>query len=335
MVFFFVVPKYLEELKIPNPFTDRMEFYNQVLHELYAVIGDTLAPAQLKGYIITQREVRWKCKDETKRLSSYLSNISDGKSGQALNVKKYSQQTTTGFKAKDVHRAGNTVDELNKLFSKISSHLQYVQEMRKGLFGKELVINHWKANEMSFYDHIIKELTVMKGTLEGSINAVSHTYNNLRRRFHPQAVDAPEQKRVVKRKKDNKAKNEREKRKRLTANCRDLVEKITGSKNSIKDDTSDEIVTTGYKIKMTNICDNFQPDQLTPRFHLKPLSHLISLSVFHESAQTWAREMEDDLKKKKEETSETNKNSKKRKADHAKAAKQMNTIDSLFKKQKA
>ena len=85
--FFFVVPKYLEELKIPNPFTDRMEFYNQVLHELYAVIGDTLAPSQLKGYIITQREVRWKCKDETKRLSSYLSNISDGKSGQALNVK--------------------------------------------------------------------------------------------------------------------------------------------------------------------------------------------------------------------------------------------------------
>ena len=224
-------------------------------------------------------------------------------------MKKCSKPTITECNASDVHRSGNALSEFR---GNINDHLNFVSEMRKELFGQELALKDWKANELLFYDDIINDLTAKKGILEGLVNSVNHTYITLRRRFHPQAASNSEQKRSMKRKEDNKAENKREKRRRLTKSDRELVHKMIKNKSSIQDDKSCQILRSGYRIKLSDTCNNFEPAELTPRFHLIPLCHLLHSNLFENSAMTWAQEIQRDLEEKAKKASEANDNMKKK-----------------------
>ena len=80
-------------LQIPNPLTEQMRLYNDVLTELYDSSFELMAPIQFKKYVVPQRVMRWKTTREVEDLLHKISNILDpgSKDGNAINVVRFSK----------------------------------------------------------------------------------------------------------------------------------------------------------------------------------------------------------------------------------------------------
>ena len=300
---------------------------------MFQALDGTLAPFQLKDYIISQRQLRWKLTEQVNNLSqNYKTLFEDGASGQSSNVLKYSKPIVEGYLAKDVHRCKNTLTDICNFLKKIDNLLEHVTTLRNQLFGPDMSVKLWRAHELRFYDQMKEDLSIKKGKVESVLDRVSHTHKTLRRRFNSQAADDPEQKRKAKRKRDNKAKSKRNAEKRFVASCRTLLVKLTGKK-------SDEFLKNGKeldstkKIKMNDITPDFETKTLCPRFHLQPLKFLIEKDAFDFDAREWVVGVKRKLEIKAQNMCEKLKNVKKRKVE-ATSSKTM-TLDSFVRRDKA
>ena len=88
-------------------------------------------------------------------------------------------------------------------------------------------------------------------------------------------------------------------------------------------------IQNGYRIKLSDICCNFEPAELTPRFYVIPLCHLLDSNLFEDPAMTWAEEIQRDLEEKAKNASAANDNMEK--VESAKKAKETTTIHKFFK----
>ena len=144
--------------------TETEVYYNEVLQSIYKSSYELIAsPLQFREYVISQRILRWKVKSLLKSDEQNANKlIVDGKSGQSQNIKKYSGEDTSHFTAKDVKRAENSEILLTQLLKKLSGNKDKVAGYRYDLFGKELNVRPWKANELIFMTVLLKSMSNWK-----------------------------------------------------------------------------------------------------------------------------------------------------------------------------
>eukprot|EP00112_Aurelia_sp_Birch-Aquarium-sp1_P006896 Seg1753.6 transcript_id=Seg1753.6/GoldUCD/mRNA.D3Y31 product="hypothetical protein" protein_id=Seg1753.6/GoldUCD/D3Y31 len=171
----FQVPAYLIDLEIPNVGTSRrLQYYNGVLKQISQSADGLVSPLQLHDYIVSQREKRWSIKEDSDQLEHEKASLLDPTSGYGQNIAKYSGRNDL-LTAADVHKCANTVKALNVLNVKFQGMKDELIDQRKNIFDKTtLKIKEWKANELSFYDSVLK--CVIDGINE--IDAKSALLNN-------------------------------------------------------------------------------------------------------------------------------------------------------------
>ena len=202
----------------PNPLRNFHKFYNELLEELYDSMYDLVSPGQFKQYVVNQRAHRWKLLsafDQTEKYHKEL--VEEGKSGYGINVKKYTQTELTGLTAQDVKRIENTIAELNRHMQKLNSHKLTVNSYRTNLFDTDIQIRIWKANELSFYDQLLKKYSEMGVEIEKKVSQMNVLGNNLKRKFSASNVLSEEEKRKKRRKIQNQIKSQTDKEKRNIA----------------------------------------------------------------------------------------------------------------------
>ena len=146
------MPKFIrDELHISNPLTEAHRYYDKLLIQLYKTShNSSLSPAQFISYVFSQRLLRWKLIQDFEKVKKLFDDlIGNGKSGNAVNVKKYS---TGGLCAKDLRRAENSFDILSSLLKKIGNLKSSLNNYRANLFSINHKIKDWKVDDLQFYD---------------------------------------------------------------------------------------------------------------------------------------------------------------------------------------
>ena len=164
-------------------------------------------------------------------------------------------------------------------------------DWRKNLFDKAtLKIKEWKANELSFYDSVLKSVTDGINEIDSKI---AHTLVFLNGRFPAIVAQRSEDRRIRKRRKDNRNKEIRHAKARLNEGKKKLIKLLLGGRESIT-------------ITIENL-EGFQMEILKPRFHLKPLISVVQDEIFKgEDAKLWAQNAVQYLTDQQAETRENN-----------------------------
>ena len=154
-----LVPKELKDLLIPNPLNKRHEFPNKLLYELFESSYELMAPVQFMDYFTNQQIHQWKLSKTFKRLQYIVYELPgrESKSGNAINIRKYSNEKGD-FLPKDVKRAENSISYLQDHLEKLSSFKDTITDHRSNLFDKDSNVKPWQANELAFYDTILKDI---------------------------------------------------------------------------------------------------------------------------------------------------------------------------------
>ena len=93
-IIFFPGPSLAKYLWIPNPLTQQLSFYNNVLTEIYGSSFEIMAPLQFKDYVTSQQITRWKIEKDVTHLKQKVQNVLNSKSkdGRAQNVARFSSE---------------------------------------------------------------------------------------------------------------------------------------------------------------------------------------------------------------------------------------------------
>ena len=176
-------------------------------------------------------------------------------------------------------RIEKTIAELNRHMQNLNSHKLTVNSYRTNLFDTDIQIRIWKANELSFYDQLLKKYSEMGVEIEKKVSQMNVLGNNLKRKFSASNVLSEEEKRKKRRKIQNQIKSQTDKEKRNIASLLNLIKEITPEKltSSIQDTIHNSSNTTDLPFKITsNEITMFKENtQLLPRFHLEPIRSLI------------------------------------------------------------
>ena len=193
---------YQRRTSYSKPFNRGTQIYNKLLIQLYKTsYNSSLSPVQFISYVLSQRLLRWKLiHDFEKDEKSFDDIIGNGKSGNTLNVKKYSSESTGGLCAKDFRRAENSFDILSSLIKKIGNLKSSLNNYRASLFSINHKVKDWKVDELQFYDKLIAKCSTMEMEVNVTSSKVNATVRNLKRNFPTSAADTAEQKRQKKRK---------------------------------------------------------------------------------------------------------------------------------------
>ena len=64
----------------------------------------------------------------------------------------------------------NTIADLNRHMQKLNSHKLTVNSYRTNLSDTDIQIRIWKANELSFYDQLLKKYSEMSVEIEKKVS---------------------------------------------------------------------------------------------------------------------------------------------------------------------
>lgn len=171
-------------------------------------------------------------------------------------------------------------------------------KQRSTLFNKENNVKSWKANELKFYDDRMADSEAMKCKLEECQTKIITNIGTLKRKLSLVNDEVAESKRKRKRLQENKRKTAVRRENRLHAKVSEVLKIITDGKVVF-----DDIKSQNTKIVKADVCPK---KDLSPRYHLKALSHIIENKWFDDDALPVAQGMLDALTHKQDLISQAN-----------------------------
>ena len=322
----------MKDLHIPNPLTDEHKFYNDLLHELIQAMYLLVSPEQFRQYYLSQRILRWKLQCKLNTILTNVQKFSDKecKDGNVMNIVKYTTSDIKSFQAGDVKRIENTLEYVNHFKLKsLTKCKDSLKSYRSGLFNHDHDIKFlWTANELNFYDSALEKLTEPEHQIEKIVSELLTVLTELKRVHFQIDITEKEEKRAIKRKRDNSQKDQKEKKKRLLEKCVDVLGLILDPKNPeigqyLVREQYDAIQITGENI----ITD---PSKLRPRFHLKALEHLLEKKIFFDGGEGKVKVMITNLANTQKETESKNKEKLEIKKKKLEDAKRQSIITKFF-----
>ena len=181
-IIFFPGPSIAKDLWIPNPLTQQLSFYNNVLTEVYGSSFEIMAPLQFKDYITSQRITRWKIEKDVTHLKQKVQNVlnSESKDGRAQNVARFSSEVMRTVRPGDSFKAESCKKVIQQMLDEVTVKLQEIVNLRSNLFDKNLIVKQRQANELKFLDSKKSSLEELKNTLQKTQEAII-TNANLKR----------------------------------------------------------------------------------------------------------------------------------------------------------
>ena len=166
-------------------------------------------------------------------------------------------------------RIGNTIADLNRHMQKLNSHKVTVNSYRTNLFDTDIQIRIWKANELSFYDQLLKKYSEMGVEIEKKVSQMNVLGSNLKRKFSASNIFSEEEKRKKRRKIQNQINAQTDKERRNIASLLKLIKEITPEKltSSVQDTirNSSNITDLPFKMTLNEITIFKENTQLLPR----------------------------------------------------------------------
>ena len=278
--FVYVVPPLVKKMLIPNPFNEKLTFFNEVLHLLFKSVYEFLPLSEFKSYVISQRQIRWQLCQQVEKISKVYDDLivnKESKNGHALNVKKY-QVYPSKPTVQDVKSAENTKDHLWSFTHKIESNIKELKERCSNLYNKSKEIPAYRSNELAFYEKELKILSGIKNETDKALNNVIHCHKMLKKRYYPTAVNTAEESRRKRRMKENKRKAKKRKQQLLEKNASELISILC------KKDEEDFSFSFGTPFIKKEHLSSLNAKYLLPKRHLGPLQYLLENNCFHEDA---------------------------------------------------
>jgi len=280
LYFVYVVPPLVKKMLIPNPFNEKLKFFNEILHLLFKSVYEFLHPSEFKSYVISQRQIRWQLCQEVDKISKVYDDLivnKESKNGHALNVKKY-QVYPSKPTVHDVKSAENTKDHLWNFTQKIESNIKELKERCSNLYNKSKEIPAYRSNELAFYEKEIKILSDIKNETDKALNNVIHCHKMLKKRYYPTVVNTAEESRKKRRLKENKRKCKKRKQQLLEKNANELISILC------KKDEEDFTFKLGTPFIKKEHLSSLNAKYLQPKRHLGALQYLLENNCFHEDA---------------------------------------------------
>ena len=326
------VPRYVKDLHIPNPLTDEHKFCNDLLHEPIQAMYLLVSPEQLRQYYLSQRILRWKLQCKVNTILTNVQKFSDKecKDGNVMNIVKYTTSDIKSFQAGDVKRIENTLEYVNHFKLKsLTKCKDSLKSYRSGLFNHDHDINSsLKQMSLIFMTMLWKNLKSQSTKLKKNVSKLLTVLTELKRVHFQIDITEKEEKRAIKRKRDNSPRNQKEKKKRLLEKCVDVLGLILDPKNPeieqyLAREQYDAIQITGENI----ITD---PSKLRPRFHSKALEHLLEKKIFVDGGEDKVKVMITNLANTQKETESKNKEKLEIKKKKLEDAKKQSIITTFF-----
>ena len=186
---------------------------------------------------------------------------------------------------------------IEKLLDEVLKKKQEIIKLRSNLFGKDMNIKPWRANELRFYDSKITLLEELKNSLQKTHTVLITNTNLLKRRTNASVEETAEAKRKKRSVRKNAQKSAKEKEKRFVTKVDEVLKLLTDGKfTQVMLKESD-----GISISLQDINQNCQ---LVARFHYEAMSYLIKEDYFATDALNFvnslAKQMESKLTKSRE-----------------------------------
>ena len=266
-------------LLIPHPITEKHNFYNEVLYELFNESYDLMTYDVFERYVTGQRESRWKLKQKMDRMRSYETKLAESNDGHWQNVRKYVGDQAN-LTSKDLKPAERCVEFMSRIIEEIGTFIVECKTLRSNLFDKENTVKTWKANELLFLENTIKNLLAIEGKMVKAKGDILQNINYLKRRVVESDAIQHDNTRCTRRTKENKRKSSKRKEKRKLNNCCKVIQEIIGLK-----DTAEQMMTKLEKGDFSFAIDDsdFIPEKLLtlkPKTHKSGFILLIEKNIF-------------------------------------------------------
>ncbi len=224
-------PQIAQDLWVPNPLTERLKFYNDVLTSLFETTYHLVAPIQFTSYVIEQRITRWKIETAVRRLENKTENMFDknSKDGNAMNVQTFSAESFN-IRIGDKSKAESAKCIVDGMVVEMNSLIDDIIKLRSSLFNKQNEVKVWKNNELKYYDDMITQVKKLLVLLEKCQSSIISNINLLKRRIPCAADSSKEIQRKRKRTYENKQKAIKRKLKRLHKNSNEVLKIMTNGK---------------------------------------------------------------------------------------------------------
>ena len=298
------MPNELKDLIIPQPYTEQLNFYNELLREIYLSSYGLVSAMQLREYVLSQRTVRWRIHKDIEKLKKQFDNLMGSSSipldGNAINVKKYTADDLSNLTSKDCRRVENAAEVVQSLSRKVQLSVKSLTDHKISLFGETGTVKLWKSTELKFIDTKLDILKSITETIDGTLCKLAATSKVLKRKFFKADVDKQEEKRAEKRKKDNALKDRRDKELRMLKSCCQVLQLIAPSVMS--DKVEDVFVKGKFEDIKVTVNDIVDDPALKPRFYLNALQYLKEKGIFDNSAIVKVDSFLKSLKIKKKDT---------------------------------
>lgn len=274
----FLGPQEIQDLLIPNPLSGKLEFWNKVLESIYNDVAGLISTQQIKIYILEQRISRWNVHHEILSFSEKVNRLvydKENEDGNAKNVQKFISDKVS-IKKGDLSKCKMAVALLNDLIKCANKLMNETRAKRSSLFDQNNNVKQWQYNELGFFDEKIEIVKNLLRKLEFSESAVLSNLKNIERKACVSAEQNVEEKRKLKRKKENTRKSEKRKDLRMKNRMEEVIKKLTNDKM-----TFEELKETESKLELSQI--SFGRD-FTARLHGKALDELIKKGFFADNA---------------------------------------------------
>ena len=329
----FSVPKELKDLVIPEPLTDHLKFYNNLTQELYTSCYGAVSTLQFREYLLSQRIVRWRIKMSVEKIQKKFENLCSSNDGNAINIRKYTAEEVSQATSKDCKRVENSIDIVEKFNISVQENINSTREQRGMLTGKSGEMKKWKSNELKFIDDNLELLKNISGQIDSITCKLMSTNKQLKRKFFAVDADEQQERRKERRKKENAIKDKREKMKKLSKSCFQVLKLIAPNLRDVNGVEIEKLLEEGkFDIVKVAFGDLSEEPDLKARFHLDALNHLKEKNVFETDALVKINSFIASMQEKKEIVEKYSKDRKLKAAIKQKSMSQQKTITDIFKK---
>ena len=282
-----------------------------------------MSPETFKSYVCTQRKIRWEYLCDVNGIKA-LPGMRKTKDGNWLNIAKYSAEGYCLKKAEYIP-ACNSKTFLEKELAKIRLVKNHIKKRICTLCNSQMKILSWKANELEWLSNSIEEIKPVEDLL---LELSSNITSEGTKLYCLSEAKKIEDTRIARRKRENKAKTEKEKAVRLlNSSCPGLNLICRNGK-----ELSEKVEKGDYGtlvMKEDLIQEHFA--NLTPKLHSRGLRNLKENGIFAGGILGVIEMLISDLDIKMENARKRSLGMKERKAEKIKEAKKQRTLNNIFK----
>ena len=226
-----------QKFSIPNVKSKRLIYHNQLTKEIY-LSAYTSKQSGFQAYLNGQRQFRWNMKCSIEKLADIVSSYKSGLiPKENIDCDRY-REFPADVKLEDVNKSQRAILHINNTMCEIRKVKDKLLNRKKELYGEDLEAKKWASNEIAFVLPTIRQLEELINESEKIANDVEHVSNQLMKRFDSSTVRESEEKRKLKRAKEQRSKA---KKKRQTVKMSKPV-----SSNVADDSSSDDPIDILY-----------------------------------------------------------------------------------------